>query len=45
MSPNFAVRWFEIDPCYQVVRVLAWLRIIDLGDSPQAARYPARAAG
>jgi stearoyl-CoA desaturase (delta-9 desaturase) len=32
-SPNFAVRWFEIDPCYQVMRVLAWLRIIELGRS------------
>ncbi len=29
-SPNFAVRWFEIDPAYQVIRVLGWLRIIDL---------------
>ncbi|MGO9828949.1 MAG: acyl-CoA desaturase [Myxococcaceae bacterium] len=26
--PNFAVRWFELDPAYQVMRVLAWLRII-----------------
>ena len=29
-SPNFAVRWFEIDPSYQIMRVLYWLRIIDL---------------
>jgi stearoyl-CoA desaturase (delta-9 desaturase) len=29
-SPNFAVRWFEIDPSYQIMRVLSWLRIIDL---------------
>jgi stearoyl-CoA desaturase (delta-9 desaturase) len=27
--PNFAVRWFELDPAYQVMRVLAWLGIID----------------
>lgn len=29
-SPNFAVRSFEINPAYQVIRVLGWLRIIDL---------------
>jgi stearoyl-CoA desaturase (Delta-9 desaturase) len=29
-SPNFAVRWFEIDPSYQIMRVLSWLRVIDL---------------
>jgi stearoyl-CoA desaturase (delta-9 desaturase) len=44
MSPNFAARWFEIDPCYQVMRVLAWVGIIDLGDKPQSMQYPARAA-
>jgi stearoyl-CoA desaturase (delta-9 desaturase) len=42
-SPNFAVRWFEIDPCYQVMKVLALLRIIDLGERPQRMRYPVRA--
>lgn len=42
MSPNFAVRWFEIDPSYQVIRVLAWMRILDLG-KPQVARAPSRA--
>ena len=31
-SPNFAVRWFELDTTYQVIRVLAWLRVIDLRD-------------
>lgn len=30
MAPNFAVRSFEIDPAYQVMRVLAFLRIIDM---------------
>ncbi|MCZ6624427.1 MAG: acyl-CoA desaturase [Deltaproteobacteria bacterium] len=45
MSPNFAARWFEIDPTYPVIKLLAWLKIIDLGPSPQIARYPAPAAG
>lgn len=39
-SPNFAVRWFEIDPAFQVMRVMAWLKIIDFGPAPQMARYP-----
>ena len=42
MSPNFAARWFEIDPTYPIIRLLAWLKIIDLGPAPQWARYPAR---
>lgn len=29
-SPNFAKRWFEIDPTYQVMRVMHALRIIQL---------------
>lgn len=29
-SPNFAIRWFELDLGYQFVRLLGWLRIIDL---------------
>ena len=44
MSPNFAVRRFEIDPCYQVMRLLAALHVIDFGERPQQTRYPARAA-
>ncbi len=44
MSPNFAARWFEIDPTYPVIKVLSWLHIIDLGPAPQMARYPAPAA-
>ena len=39
-SPNFAVRWFEIDPAYQIIRVLGWLRIIDLSGA-QKARWTA----
>jgi stearoyl-CoA desaturase (delta-9 desaturase) len=29
-SPNFAVRWFEIDPTYQIMRVLNFVGIIDM---------------
>ncbi len=43
MSPNFAVRRFELDPTYQVMRVLAWLRIIDLSGA-QRMRYPSSRA-
>ena len=39
MAPNFAARKWEIDPAYQVIRVLAWLRIIEM-KSPQVMRYP-----
>jgi stearoyl-CoA desaturase (Delta-9 desaturase) len=41
-DPNFAARWFEIDPCYQVMRVLDVVGIIDLDGVP-AARLPAEA--
>jgi stearoyl-CoA desaturase (delta-9 desaturase) len=27
---NFAVKWFEIDPIYPIIKVLDWLRIIRL---------------
>lgn len=33
--PNFAARWFEVDPTYAVLRVLAWMRLISL--APTAA--------
>jgi hypothetical protein len=33
MSPNFAARWFEIDPIYQLMRVMNWLGIIDMSAS------------
>lgn len=32
-SPNFAARWFEIDPTYQFMRVLHALRLIDMSKS------------
>ncbi len=41
MSPNFAARRFEVDPTYPVIKLLSWLRIIQLGPSPQFAHYPA----
>ncbi len=40
MSPNFAVRWFELDPTYVVMRVFAFFGIIDLTGA-QVARLPA----
>jgi stearoyl-CoA desaturase (delta-9 desaturase) len=40
MSPNFAVRWFELDPTYQVIRFFALLGVIDMGGA-QVARAPA----
>ena len=39
MSPNFAVRMFEIDPTWQVMRVFAWLGIIDFGEHVQMGRW------
>jgi hypothetical protein len=39
MSPNFAVRRFEVDPAYLVMRVFAALGIIK-NLSPQRGRYP-----
>jgi stearoyl-CoA desaturase (delta-9 desaturase) len=43
-SPNFAVRWFEIDPAFQVMRVLSWLRIINLG-KPRVERLATTSSG
>jgi len=39
MSPNFAVRKFEIDPAYVVIRILAALGIVK-NLSAQRGRYP-----
>ena len=42
MAPNFAGRWFEVDPTYQAMRVLAWVGVIDLGPRAQRVRWPGR---
>jgi stearoyl-CoA desaturase (delta-9 desaturase) len=39
MSPNFAARWFEIDPAWIVIRALAALRIIQLPEQRQRMRW------
>jgi stearoyl-CoA desaturase (delta-9 desaturase) len=38
MSPNFAVRWFEIDPTYHVMRMFAALGIIEMSGA-QVGRF------
>jgi stearoyl-CoA desaturase (delta-9 desaturase) len=43
MSPNFAVRWFEVDPTHFVIRVLSALHVIDTTGA-QKASWPAREA-
>lgn len=39
MSPNFAVRWFELDPTYLVMRILNKLGVISM-PKRQEMRYP-----
>jgi stearoyl-CoA desaturase (delta-9 desaturase) len=39
-SPNFAVRAFELDPAYQIMRVLAAVGIIDMSKSQKARWVP-----
>jgi stearoyl-CoA desaturase (delta-9 desaturase) len=43
MSPNFAARWFEIDPTYQVMRLMNLVGIIDMSAS-QKIRYSPKSA-
>ncbi len=42
MAPNFAARWFELDPTYQVMRVLALVGVIDMTGA-QVMRPPVAA--
>ena len=42
MSPNFAARWFELDPTYQVMRVFNAVGIIDMNGA-QVMRPPVKA--
>jgi stearoyl-CoA desaturase (Delta-9 desaturase) len=44
MSPNFAARWFEVDPSYPAIKAMAWLGIIELRPNVQEPRYEAIAA-
>ena len=39
MSPRFSVRWFEVDPAWQIIRVMAFIGILDLGARPQFSRW------
>ena len=41
MSPNFAVRWFELDPTYQVMKLFNFIGIIKFSPKAQTPRYPA----
>ncbi len=43
MSPDFAARWFEFDTTYAVMRVFAWLGIIEFGAHTQRMRLTERA--
>jgi hypothetical protein len=44
MSPNFAARWFEIDPTYFAIRTLAALDIVQLASNRASAGLPSPAA-
>jgi stearoyl-CoA desaturase (delta-9 desaturase) len=39
MSPNFAARWFEVDPTYPAIKAMAWLGILELKPNTQTTRY------
>jgi stearoyl-CoA desaturase (delta-9 desaturase) len=41
MSPNFAVRWWEVDTTYQVMRLLDVVGIIDMSGSQKPRWQPA----
>jgi stearoyl-CoA desaturase (delta-9 desaturase) len=39
-SPNFAARWFEIDPTWSVIRVMNAFGMVKLPAHVQKMRYP-----
>jgi stearoyl-CoA desaturase (delta-9 desaturase) len=39
MSPNFAVRKWELDPTWPLIRALAWLKVIKLAEHGQKMRF------
>lgn len=41
MSPNFAVRSWEIDPTWTAIRVLAWMKVIQLAEHAQKPKWNA----
>jgi stearoyl-CoA desaturase (delta-9 desaturase) len=41
MSPSFAARWFEVDPAYQIMKLLHWVRVIDMSRSQVMRWEPA----
>jgi len=41
MAPDFAARWFEVDPTYQVMRLLHGVRIIDMTGAQKPRWTPA----
>lgn len=40
MAPKFSVRWFEVDPTYMVIRLLAALGVVNLGKEQQGRYLP-----
>ena len=39
-APNFAARWFEVDPTWWAIKLFAALGIVKLPEHVQVARYP-----
>ena len=42
-NPNFARKWFEIDPTYAIMKVMHWMHIIRIKDVPDEAETLAAA--
>ena len=39
MAPNFAIRWFEIDPAWWIIRGMAAVGIVQLGEHVQKGKW------